>query len=103
MVVFVTVAGYSACPRYNKAVKIVEKLSSANKHVYLVKQEMKEQAFRSWARDHKVAGGFTESPLVWLDDASGAEPESNFIGGFEALEELANRPVDTWFTNVSSE
>ena len=103
MVVFVTVAGYSACPRYNKALKIVAKLSVANKNVHLVKKEMQEQAFRSWVRDHKFTRGFTESPSVWLDDASGAEPESNFIGGFEALEKLAKRPVGIWFDESSSE
>ena len=103
MVVFVNVAGYTACPWYHKAIKIVQKLAAKNADVHLIRTEMSKQTFESWVRDHKFTGSFTESPSVWLDNASGAEPESNFIGGFEALEELANRPVDTWFTNVSSE
>ena len=103
MVVFVTVAGYTACPWYHKALKIVEKLSAKSEDLYVVRNEMDKQTFLSWVRAHKFTGSFTESPSVFLDDGSGAEPESNFVGGYEALEELAKKPLDTWFGTASSE
>ena len=97
MVLFVVVAGFSSCSWYHKALKLAEKLVQDNKDLFLVKNEMVKETFREWIRAHKFTGKFTESPSVWLDDGSGADPQSNFVGGYEALEELAKRPVSTWF------
>jgi len=102
MPIYITVAGWVECPWYQKALRLAEKLVEADKNLRLVRKEIVKEGYRKWIRAHKYTGSFTESPSVFLDNGTGAQPESNHIGGFEALEELAKRPSFTWFDDDDS-
>ena len=102
MPIYITVAGWVECPWYQKALRLAEKMVEADKNLRLVRKEIVKEGFRIWIRAHKYTGSFTESPCVFLDNGTGAQPESNHIGGFEALEELAKRPSFTWFDDDDS-
>merc|ERR1711970_948409 len=92
------VSGWAACPWYQRALKVVENLRAENKDIHLVKKEMVRGTFGEWVRGHKHTGNHKSSPAVFIDDGSGAEPESNFIGGHDAFVKFAqSKPVANWF------
>ena len=90
-----TVAGWAACPWYQKAVTIAEGLAEGNANIRFLKKEMSKEAYKEWVVAHKTNGNHKSSPSVWIDDG---EPETKFIGGHDAFAEFVKtRPVHTWF------